>query len=79
MTGQYGWTGKIAHVDLSDRTVSLIDTNDHAPRFLGGIGIGQKLYVLEDGFDKDPFDPEAPLALMTGPLTGTRAPSASVW
>jgi aldehyde:ferredoxin oxidoreductase len=77
MKPSYGWTGSIARVDLTRRQISYLNTNDYAPRFLGGLGIGQKIYFDETGFDKEPFDPKAPLIMMTGPLTGTRAPSAS--
>ncbi|MEI6125768.1 MAG: aldehyde ferredoxin oxidoreductase N-terminal domain-containing protein [Pseudomonadota bacterium] len=72
-----GWTGKIAQVDLTERKISILDTQDYSPRFIGGIGIGQKIYWDQQAASPlDAFDSANPLILMTGPLAGTSAPSA---
>jgi len=68
-----GWTGKILKVDLSRRETSTIDTGDYVPRYVGGMGIAARIAwdTLKPGIDA--FDPENPLFLMVGPLTGTLA------
>ena len=71
-----GWTGKIASIDLSERKISILATQDYSPRFIGGIGIGQKIFWDQAPLPLDPFDPASPLIFMTGPLAGTPAPSA---
>ena len=40
----YGWAGKILRVDLNERKISQIETEEYSERFIGGIGIGQKFY-----------------------------------
>lgn len=72
-----GWTGKILRVDLSSGKTSDVDTKPYADRFVGGLGIADKIH-----FDEvpptvvDAFDPANTLVLMTGPLTGTLFPSS---
>ena len=39
----YGWTGKIAKVDLSRSAVTELNTWDYAEQFLGGRGIDTAL------------------------------------
>lgn len=72
----YGWAGKIITADLSERKISKVAVEEFSDRFIGGIGIGQKIYWDEAPTDSDAFHPESPLILMTGPLTATSAPSA---
>jgi len=45
-------------------------------RYCGGIGLGMKLWLDHSKAGVDPFSPENPLLFITGPLTGTMAPSA---
>ena len=47
-----------------------------AKEYIGGIGLGMKLWLDHSKAGVDPFSPENPLIFMTGPLTGTMAPSA---
>jgi len=42
-------------------------------KYIGGRGLGVK-YVFDNGPQVEPFSPENLLAIMTGPLTGTRSP-----
>jgi aldehyde:ferredoxin oxidoreductase len=44
--------------------------------YIGGIGLGMKLWLDNSKAGVDPFSPENPLIFITGPLTGTMAPSA---
>jgi len=73
----YGWAGKILSVDLYERKISQIETEEYSERFIGGIGIGQKFYWDKAPADVDAFHPDTPLVFMTGPLAATLAPSAS--
>ena len=75
----YGWTGKLLHVDLTDRTMTERNTLEYADRFIGGKGIGEKIYWDTLSTQKDAFHPDGPLIVMTGPLAATSAPSASRW
>jgi aldehyde:ferredoxin oxidoreductase len=72
----YGWAGKILSVDLTERKISLLNTGDYCDLFLGGLGIGQKIYWDRTPPGIDAFHPANPLILMTGPLAATPAPSA---
>jgi aldehyde:ferredoxin oxidoreductase len=44
-------------------------------RWIGGVGIGLKLYSRYGGL-ADPFSPDNPLIITTGPLTGTPFPNS---
>ena len=44
MTYQCGYTGEILRADLSSGTILNIPTKAYADRFLGGRGIGAKMY-----------------------------------
>jgi len=76
MTGHFGWTGKIALINLTERRTTELATDNYSEKFLGGLGIGQKLYRDMSRPELDAFHPDAPLIFMTGPLNGTIAPSA---
>jgi aldehyde:ferredoxin oxidoreductase len=73
----YGWAGQILHISLSDRKVTPLETETYSKNFIGGLGVGEKLYwdMARRGYDA--FHPENPLILMTGPLAATPAPSAA--
>jgi len=73
----YGWTGKILVVDLSSHTSTHLPTAEYSSRFIGGLGIGEKLYWDMTQPETSSFDPANPLILMTGPLCGTTAPATS--
>lgn len=44
-------------------------------RYVGGKGVGAYLLALHQDPQAQPFEPANPLIFVTGPLTGTRAPS----
>jgi len=46
-----------------------------AKKFIGGIGLGMRLLIDNSKPGVDPFSPENPLVLATGPLSGTMAPT----
>lgn len=72
----YGWTGKILKIDLTTGKSTIIPTMDYAERFIGGRGINAKLHYDEVPSHVGAFDPENRLTIMTGPLTGTIAPTS---
>ncbi|MHA1273989.1 MAG: aldehyde ferredoxin oxidoreductase family protein [Promethearchaeota archaeon] len=80
----FGYNGKIAYINLTDREVKIKDLDPKiAEMYVGGVGLSAKLtYDLLSDEDyeilkKDPFDSRNPLIFATGPLTGTATPSSS--
>jgi aldehyde:ferredoxin oxidoreductase len=71
-----GWVGKILRVDLTSGRVSESSTFDYVPKFVGGRGLGAKIYWDEMSSGVGAFDPENRLILATGPLQGTLAPTS---
>ncbi|GGP20082.1 aldehyde ferredoxin oxidoreductase [Thermocladium modestius] len=75
----YGYSGRIIWVDLSG-SVRIDEVRERDARmFVGGRGLGLKL-VMDMGLDVDavnPYGPENPFILATGPLGGTRIPLAT--
>jgi aldehyde:ferredoxin oxidoreductase len=65
-------------IDLStgSNAVGIINT-DVTQKYLGGSGLGAYLLYPELSQDLDPQSPEAPLAFLTGPLTGTSGPAVA--
>jgi aldehyde:ferredoxin oxidoreductase len=51
--------------------------HDVIQKYLGGSGLGAYLLYPELSPDLDPLSPEAPLAFVTGPLTGTSGPAVA--
>jgi len=71
-----GYTGKILKVDLSAGKISEEKLNmNFAKIFLGGSGLACRILYDMINRDTNPLGPENPLIFMTGPLTGTPAPS----
>lgn len=71
----HGWTGKIVTIDLSDNRIAKNESDTsslHA--FIGGRGLGVKLYYDAINPNIDPLSPENIIIFATGPLTGTAAP-----
>ena len=72
----YGWIGKILRVNLTREKISEVDTMKYARKFIGGRGIAAAIAWEELKPEIDAFDPENKLIIMTGPLTGTLAPTS---
>ena len=70
----YGWTGRCLRVNLSEdrHWVEEIDS-DLLSKFLGGRGLGVKVYSDEVDPETDPLGPENKLIFVSGPLVGTGA------
>jgi aldehyde:ferredoxin oxidoreductase len=69
-----GYAGRLLRVDLSRRRVESQATSDYLPDWYGGRAMAARI-----AWDSIPpgtraLDPEAPLMILTGPLTGTAAP-----
>jgi len=72
----YGYAGKILHVDLATgRTRTEPLNEDYAKKYIGGIGLGMRLWLDNSKAGVDPFSPENPLVLATGPTSGTIWPT----
>lgn len=76
--GNYGYVGKILRVNLGEEA---FDTEplrkDFAEKYVGGRGLAARILWEEVEPSIDPLSPSNKLIFMTGPLNGTRAPSAS--
>jgi len=73
----FGWMGKILRVNLSNGDINLEDLNiEDAKLYIGGRGLGTKIFMDEVEPTVEPFSPENKLIFMTGPLTGTLGASA---
>ncbi len=73
-----GYLGRLLFVDLTTGHMRDEPLNmAYAHQFIGNSGLAARyLYDMVDA-GTDPLGPDNPLIMMTGPLTGTRTPSAS--
>jgi aldehyde:ferredoxin oxidoreductase len=72
----YGYAGRVLHVDLSTgKTYTEPLNEDYAKKYIGGIGLGMRLWLDNSKAGVDPFSPENPLVLVTGPTSGTIWPT----
>ena len=78
MVNDYGYAGKIMRLDLTSRSASTSPTSEYAERFLGGRGIGTKIYWDEIRPEMKALDPGSKLIFTTGPVTGI-FPNGSRW
>ena len=62
----YGYAGEIMKIDLSSGRQTRLATADYAERFLGGRGIGARIYWEMAPAEVSAFDPENVLAFVTG-------------
>ncbi|SOB60682.1 Aldehyde ferredoxin oxidoreductase [Pseudodesulfovibrio profundus] len=70
-----GWTGKVLHIDLTTReTVVQYPARAIYEQFIGGKGMAG--YYLRPFCTRETMDPDLPLLIFTGPLTGTIAPTS---
>jgi len=64
------YAGKILSINLTDRTIGFIGTEQYAERFLGGRGIATALYYDMVHPDAGAFDERNCLIMAVGPLAG---------
>ena len=70
-----GYMGKILRINLTNRSVKEEPLDfKMAEMFLGGMGLGSKIFSDEVDPKVDPLSPANKLIFATGPLTGTRTP-----
>ncbi|MGC8570561.1 MAG: aldehyde ferredoxin oxidoreductase family protein [Caldivirga sp.] len=76
----HGYAGRIMRFNLSNGSLSIDNVKESWARlFIGGRGLGLRL-IMEMGLrlsDVNPYGPENPLIIATGPLGGTRLPLAT--
>jgi aldehyde:ferredoxin oxidoreductase len=74
-----GYMGKILLVNLTNRALSeeALPNEEMLRELVGGTGLGLYYLWRETLPDVEATDEQAPLIFMTGPLTGTAAPSAA--
>ncbi len=71
-----GYAGRILYIDLSTGKVKIERLKEElARKYVGGIGLGMHLYLENSKRGLDPFSPQNPLILATGPLSGTMIPT----
>jgi aldehyde:ferredoxin oxidoreductase len=76
-----GYCGTLLDVDLTEGTVTKrpLPEEKVLRTWIGGAGLGVHLLCQNIRRDAKASDPETPIIVMTGPLTGTKAPSSSDW
>jgi aldehyde:ferredoxin oxidoreductase len=76
---EFGYAGEILKIDLTKRSIKKLATSNYASRFLGGRGIGAKLYWDETSAETGAFAPENCLAFISGPVAGFMRFSGCRW
>jgi len=71
-----GYSGRILYIDLTTgktRTEKLDE--EMAKKYIGGIGLGMRLWLANSQTGVDALSPENPLVLALGPISGTMFPT----
>ena len=81
MTIRGGYRPHILRINLTEETIVREPLPDEAVlrKYLGGTGLGLYLLLRDAPPQVEATDPDAPLILMLGPLTGTPANNSSDW
>ncbi|WP_229594531.1 aldehyde ferredoxin oxidoreductase family protein [Pseudodesulfovibrio sediminis] len=70
-----GWTGSVLHLDLTEKSVETRHPDLSVyTKYMGGKGLTG--YYLRPHATKEYTDPDLPVIIATGPLTGTAAPTS---
>ncbi len=73
----HGYAGKVLYVDLNTGKTRIEPLNmDYARKYVGGIGLGMRLWLDNSEGGVSPLSPENPLVLAIGPISGTIFPTA---
>jgi aldehyde:ferredoxin oxidoreductase len=73
----FGYAGRVLYVDLNTGKTHTEALNmDYAKKYIGGIGLGMRLWLDNSKQGVDPLSPENPLVLALGPISGTMFPTA---
>jgi len=71
-----GYAGRILQVDLTTGKVRIEKlAEENAKQYIGGIGLGMKLWLDNSKAGVNPLSPENPLVLALGPVSGTMFPT----
>jgi len=72
----HGYAGRILLIDLTSGKTHVEPLNEeYAKKYIGGIGLGIRLLLDHSKPGVEPFSPENPLILTTGPISGTMWPT----
>jgi aldehyde:ferredoxin oxidoreductase len=72
----HGYAGKILIVDLNTGQTHTEPLNvNYAKKYIGGIGLGMRLWLDNSKQGVEPLSPENPLILALGPISGTIFPT----
>ncbi len=71
-----GWAGRILRVDLSASAITSEETAKYVPAYIGGKGIATRIAWDELAPGTGPYSPDNLLMFMTGPFSGTLAPTS---
>jgi len=73
----HGYAGKVLIVDLNTGKTRVDPLKmDYAKKYVGGIGLGMRLWLDYSEKGVDPLSPDNPLILAIGPISGTIFPTA---
>ncbi len=73
----HGYADRILQVDLNTGKTHPEKLNtEYAKKYIGGIGLGLRLWLDNSKPSIDPLSPENPLVLALGPISGTMFPTA---
>jgi aldehyde:ferredoxin oxidoreductase len=72
----FGYMGKILRINLTNGSIGTEALDfELAKKYIGGRGLGTKLYMDEVDPKVDPFAPENKILFINGPLSGTATPT----
>lgn len=72
----FGYAGRVLGVDLTTGKTRVEKLDEETARkYIGGIGLGMKLWLANSKAGVDAFDPGNPLVLALGPVSGTMFPT----
>ena len=72
----HGYAGQILYVDLNTGKTRVEKLNvDYAKKYIGGIGLGMRLWLDNSKAGVEPLSPANPLVLALGPISGTIFPT----
>jgi len=73
----YGYAGRVLYIDLNTGKTWVEPLNqEYAKKYVGGIGLGMRLWLDNSKAGVDPLGPDNPLVLSLGPISGTVFPTA---
>lgn len=76
-----GYWNRMLEVDLTKGTIEKVPgpSEEVLRKWIGGTGLALHLLMQNIRPDSEALDPDTPIIVLTGPLTGTKAPSSSDW